>query len=145
LFLQQQKTMHSIAYSLLLLVSETAAAAAAAMSAPIMSGNTMAPKGKKIQWTGHSFHAFLPMPVASLAKEAGIQGHTNLGLDMLPVSVPCQHWNDGGAWRQVITSGQADVLTIATREDLPDPCIPKFAQLAVGLSSVQKYCSGDGC
>jgi len=90
----------------------------------------MAPNGKKIQWVGHSFHVFLPSPVASLAKEAGIKGHENLGTDFLPASVPCQHWNKGGAWKDVIQAGKADVLTIATREDAPDPCVPKFVKLA---------------
>jgi hypothetical protein len=101
------------------------------MSAPIMDPNMAAVKGKKIQWIGHSFHVFLPNPVASLAKEAGISGHQNLGFDMIPASVPCQHWNKGGAWKQVIEAGQADVMTLATREDIPDACIPKFVQLAV--------------
>jgi hypothetical protein len=73
----------------------------------------------------------LPGPVGQLAKEAGITGHQNLGVDMIPASVPCQHWNKGGAVRQVLTEGTADVLTLATREDIPDPCIPKFVELAV--------------
>jgi hypothetical protein len=107
------------------------AVAVASNNPPIRSEN-MAPKGKKIQWVGHSFHVFLPSPVASLAREAGIKGHENLGVDFLPASLPCQHWNKGGAWKDVIQAGTADVLTISTREDAPDACVPKFAKLAVG-------------
>jgi hypothetical protein len=106
------------------------AAAVPSPSAPITNRNLAAPAGKKIQWVGHSFHMFLPGPVAQLAKEAGITGHQNIGLDMIPASVPCQHWNKGGAVKNVLTAGTADVLTIATREDVPDPCIPKFIKLA---------------
>jgi hypothetical protein len=93
--------------------------------------NMAAPNGKKVEWVGHSFHVFLPGPVAQLAKEAGVVGHQNLGVDFIPASVPCQHWNKGGEVRNVLTAGKADVLTLSTREDVPDACIPKFVQLAV--------------
>jgi hypothetical protein len=43
------------------------------------------------------------------------------------------HWNKGGAWKKTVQEGKADVMTLATREDVPDPCIPKFVQLAVSL------------
>ena len=102
-----------------------------ATSAPISAA---APKGKKIQWVGHSFHWFLPEPVAQLAKEAGIEGHKNLGVDRIGGSEPCQHWNKGGdtnAVKETLKAGAAYVLTIATREKAPDPCIPKFVELAV--------------
>jgi hypothetical protein len=93
-----------------------------------------APKGKKVQWMGHSFHWFLPQPVADLAKEAGIQGHETVGVDRIGASLPCQHWNKGGAngtnaVKDVLKAGKADVLTISTREPAPDECIPKFADL----------------
>jgi hypothetical protein len=92
-----------------------------------------APKGKKVLWMGHSFHMFLPSPVASLAKEAGIQGHETAGSDMIPGSYPCQHWNKNSNVKPILTAGKADVLTISTREVAPDECIPKFADLAVSL------------
>jgi hypothetical protein len=95
------------------------------------------PPGKKIQWVGHSFHWFLPNPVAQLAQEAGIQGHENIGIDRIGASLPCQHWNKGGetnAVKEALKAGKADVLTLATREPAPDECIAKFAQLAVWLS-----------
>jgi hypothetical protein len=97
-----------------------------------------APKGKKVQWMGHSFHFFLPEPVAKLAAEAGIEGHVTVGIDRIGASLPCQHWNKGGengtnAVKDVLKAGKADVLTLSTREPAPDQCIPKFANLAVRI------------
>jgi len=91
-----------------------------------------APKGYKVQWVGHSFHAYLSLPVGSLAREAGIQGHTSIGNEFLPASYPCQHWtlNPTGV-KAKLEAGKADVLTLATREMAPDECIGKFAELAV--------------
>jgi len=91
------------------------------------------PKGNKIQWVGHSFHFFLPKPVAELAKEAGIQGHEDVGVDRIGGSKPCQHWEKGGetnAVKEALNAGKADILTLATREEAPDPCVPKFVALA---------------
>jgi len=42
-----------------------------ASASPIID-NTMVPKGYKIQFVGHSFHMFLPAPLAKLATEAKI-------------------------------------------------------------------------
>jgi len=96
------------------------------------------PKGKAIQWVGHSFHVFLPQPVLKLAQEAGIKGHVNLGFDMIGASTPCQHWNKGGknptdtnTVKDVLKAGKADVLTLATQQAAPEECITKFANLAV--------------
>jgi hypothetical protein len=94
-----------------------------------------APKGYRVQYVGHSFHMFVPTVMASLAKEAGISGHQSLGLDFLPASYPCQHWNKNpNTVKNVLNAGKADVLTLATRELAPDDCISKFAQLAVRAS-----------
>jgi hypothetical protein len=77
------------------------------------------PKGKSIQWMGHSFHWFLPTPVAKLATEAGIRGHTNLGVDRIGASTPCQHWNKNpNPVKQMLASGKADVLTVATQQQV---------------------------
>jgi hypothetical protein len=113
------------------------------------------PKGLKVQWVGHSFHAFLPKPVAKLAAEANIKGHVNLGMDMLGGSTPCEHWNrafpedkvtsgwrgggmgktpGGKDLRRVIDDGVADVLTLATQVTMPEPCIAKFVQKAASLT-----------
>lgn len=107
-----------------------------------------APKGLKIQWVGHSFHMFLPSPVAKLAKEAGIKGHIDVGKDMIGGSSPCEHWNraypeakqvggfvEGGMGktpggkdlRRTIDAGIPDVVTLATQQTMPEPCIGKFA------------------
>jgi hypothetical protein len=113
-----------------------------------------APKGLKVQWVGHSFHAFLPKPVAKLAAEANIKGHVNLGMDMLGGSTPCEHWNrafpedkitsgwrggvigktpGGKDLRRVIDSDIADVLTLATQAMMPEPCIAKYVQKAASI------------
>jgi hypothetical protein len=87
---------------------------------------------------GHSFHFFLPPLVAQLAKEAGIQGHEDVGIDRIGASRPCQHWEKGGetnAVKEALKAGKADILTLATREEAPDPCIPKFVALAVRIES----------
>jgi hypothetical protein len=98
------------------------------------------PKGKAIQWVGHSFHVFLPKPVGKLAEEAGIKGHSSLGFDMIGASTPCQHWNKGGKGptdtntvKEVLKAGKADVLTLATQQAAPEECIGKFADLAVRI------------
>jgi hypothetical protein len=94
------------------------------------------PKGKKIQWVGHSFHWFLPKPVSQLATEAGIKGHEDVGIDRIGASLPCQHWNKGGetnAVKEALKAGKADILTLATREPAPDECIPKFVNLGVSF------------
>jgi hypothetical protein len=107
-----------------------------------------APKGLKIQWVGHSFHMFLPSPVAKLAREAGIKGHTDVGKDMIGGSSPCEHWNraypeakqaggfvgggggkssGGKDLRSNLDAGIPDVVTLATQQAMPEPCIGKFA------------------
>jgi hypothetical protein len=108
-----------------------------AVLAATSTATSSAPKGKKVQWMGHSFHFFLPEPVAKLAAEAGIEGHVTVGVDRIGASLPCQHWNKGGgengtnAVKDVLKAGKADVLTLSTREPAPDECIPKFANLGV--------------
>jgi hypothetical protein len=116
--------MHASVLSLITLLAATGVATSAV------------PKGKKVQWMGHSFHFFLPEPVAKLAAEAGIEGHVTVGIDRIGASLPCQHWNKGGengtnAVKDVLKAGKADVLTLSTREPAPDQCIPKFANLGV--------------
>jgi hypothetical protein len=121
---------------------------------PLLATSTLSapslPKGKKVQWMGHSFHFFLPEPVASLAKEAGIVGHETVGIDRIGASLPCQHWNRGGtgandtnAVKDVLKAGKADVLTLSTREPAPDECIPKFAELGVRIPTI-RTASGRG-
>jgi len=103
----------------------------AAIFNPAVGSEKAAPKGYKVQYVGHSFHVFVPTVMASLAKEAGISAHQSLGMDMLPASYPCQHWNKNpNTVKNVLNAGKADVLTLATRELAPDECVSKFAKLA---------------
>jgi hypothetical protein len=106
---------------------------ALASASPIMD-NTFAPKGYKIQFVGHSFHMFLPSPLALLAKEAKVSGHETLNFDMLPASYPEWHWSKMESGMGVVKQnlqGKADLLTLSTRELAPDPAIAKFADFAV--------------
>ncbi|KAF2421098.1 hypothetical protein EJ08DRAFT_727737 [Tothia fuscella] len=99
---------------------------------PIMD-RTVAPKGYKIQFVGHSFHVFLPTPLANLAKEAKIEGHETLNFDMLPASYPEQHWAKMQRGQGVVKQnlqGTAELLTLSTREVAPDPAIAQFADFA---------------
>jgi hypothetical protein len=116
------------------------------------------PKGLKIQWVGHSFHMFLPGPVAKLAAEAGIKGHTDVGKDMIGGSSPCEHWNraypedkqvggfvgggmgkaaGGQNLRKTIDAGIPDVVTLATQQTIPEPCIGKFAMKFVSTTDTE--------
>jgi hypothetical protein len=100
------------------------------------------PKGLKISWVGHSFHVYLPEPISRLATEARIQGHTNLGVDFIGASAPCQHWTKGGgedgtnAVKNILKAARADVQTLSTQQPNPDPCVPKFARLAVSKAII---------
>lgn len=116
--------MHSLVVSTLLLAGSTSALIAAP------------PAGKKVQWVGHSFHIPLVQPVAQLAKEAGISDHTTVNAEFMGASIPCQHWNrDNGKGtntvKENLKAGKVDYLTLASREPMPDACIPNFAELAV--------------
>jgi hypothetical protein len=107
----------------------------ALVSASPIKENKVAPRGYKIQFVGHSFHMFLPTPLAALAREAQIPGHETLNFDMLPASYPEQHWSKMQSGSGVVKQnlqGRADMLTLATRELAPDPAIAKFADFAVG-------------
>jgi hypothetical protein len=108
-----------------------------ASASPIID-TSVALKGYKIQFVGHSFHMFLPSPLASLAKEANIPGHETLNFDMLPASYPEQHWSKMQSGQGVVKQnlqGKADLLTLSTRELAPDPAIAKFADFAVSYRS----------
>jgi hypothetical protein len=123
------------------LVLSCAFAAIVSLSAAQKLGSGTIPKGKSIQWVGHSFHWFLPQPVAQLATEAGIKGHVNVGVDRIGASQVCQHWNkDNGsgsnAVKDILKAGKTAVLTLATQGNPQEECIGKFIQLGVRLSSV---------
>jgi hypothetical protein len=116
------------------------ASSTSAIFNPAVGWEKAAPKGYKVQYVGHSFHVFVPTVMASLAKEAGISAHRSLGMDMIPASYPCQHWNKNpNTVKNVLNAGKADVLTLATRELAPDECIAKFAQLAVSCNPIRGF------
>lgn len=50
-------------------------------------------KGQRVFFSGHSFHYFMPPILADIAKKAGIQDHTQVGLSAIGGSRVYQHWN----------------------------------------------------
>jgi hypothetical protein len=50
-------------------------------------------QGRRVFFSGHSFHYFMPPIVADIAKNAGIKDHTQLGLSAIGGSRVYQHWN----------------------------------------------------
>lgn len=80
-------------------------------------------KGKSTQCVCNSFHWFLAVPVAKLSKEAGIQGHRDVGNDRLDASEPCQYWDKGGATNAVklaLAASKAGFFTLTYREKTSD-------------------------
>ena len=51
------------------------------------------PQGKRIYFSGHSFHVFMPGILNDIAKKADIKDHTQLGLSSIGGSRVIQHWN----------------------------------------------------
>lgn len=98
-------------------------------------------EGQRVFFVGHSLHLFIVRPLITLAREAGITGHTVLGWDMISRSTPMLHWEKGGSDNKVkkaLRTGQVEVLTLASqrwarriRVTLPEPGIDLFADLAV--------------
>ncbi len=50
-------------------------------------------KGRRVFFSGHSFHVFMPPILADIAKKADIKDHTQVGLSAIGGSRVYQHWN----------------------------------------------------
>lgn len=90
-------------------------------------------KGQRVFYSGHSFHYFVPAIVTDMAKKAGIQDHTHLGLSAIGGSRVYQHWNVAEAKnkaKEALKAGKADVFTMAPIY-LPDDGIENFVKLAI--------------
>ena len=90
-------------------------------------------KGQRVFFSGHSFHYFMPAILADLAKKAGIEDHTQVGLSAIGGSRVYQHWNvpdEKNKAKEALKSGKVDVFTMAPIF-LPDDGIEKFVNLAV--------------
>ncbi len=90
-------------------------------------------QGQRVYSVGHSFHVFMPKILVEIAKTAGIQDHTQVGLSSIGGSRVIQHWDvadDKFKSKEALRSGKVDVLTLAPIF-LPDPGIENFAKLAL--------------
>lgn len=91
----------------------------------------------------HSFSVFIgpnqrtgePGPLDKLAEEAELEGHRNIGIQMIGGSTPMQHWNQGDGddsqnlAKVALRNGGVDVLTISPNSVMPEEGIDLFADL----------------
>jgi hypothetical protein len=109
--------------------------AVAALLAPLAAQEKTGPitKGQRVFTCGHSFHVWVPGILADLAKKAGIEGHTQVGLSSIGGSRVIQHWNvpdEKNKAKEARKAGKVDVLTLSPIF-LPDDGIEKFTALAL--------------
>ncbi|MDZ4404258.1 hypothetical protein [Prosthecobacter sp.] len=91
------------------------------------------PAGLRILTAGHSFHVWLPGLLIEATKNAGITGHTQVGLSSIGGSRTIQHWDAQGDKQKikpVLMEGKADVLTLSPIF-LPDAGIENFVKLGL--------------
>ena len=91
------------------------------------------PAGLRILTAGHSFHVWMPGLLIETAKNAGITGHTQVGLSSIGGSRTIQHWDAQGDKQKikpVLMEGKADVLTLSPIF-LPDAGIENFVKLGL--------------
>lgn len=90
-------------------------------------------EGQRVFTCAHSFHFFVPLLLPDVAKKAGIEGHTQVGMSAIGGSRIIQHWDVPDARneaKRVLGEGKADVLTLSPIF-LPDEGIENFATLAL--------------
>ena len=76
-------------------------------------------EGQRVFTCAHSFHFFVPLLLPDVAKKAGIEGHTQVGMSAIGGSRIIQHWDvpDGrNEAKRVLREGKADVLTLSPGE-----------------------------
>ena len=91
------------------------------------------PAGLRILTAGHSFHVWMPGLLIETAKNAGITGHTQVGLSSIGGSRTIQHWDAQGDKQKikpVLMEGKTDVLTLSPIF-LPDAGIENFVKLGL--------------
>ena len=110
---------------------------AALIAALALAGNRASAqtevKGQRVYFSGHSFHVFMPGILADIAKKAGVEDHTQVGLSPIGGSRVIQHWNvpnDKFKSKEALKSGKVDVFTMSPIH-LPDEGIENFVKLAV--------------
>jgi hypothetical protein len=123
-----------------------AVASLIAFSAPAQAQQYAAPpvtQGQKYFMATHSFNVFIGPnsgtgdvgPLAKLAGEAQLEGHENLGVQMIGGSTPMQHWNQGDGddsrnlAKVALRKGGVDVFTMSPNAIMPEEGIDLFADL----------------
>ncbi|MDH3205229.1 MAG: hypothetical protein OEO79_01375 [Gemmatimonadota bacterium] len=118
-----------------------------AASAPVQGQYATPPidQGLRYFMATHSFNVFIgpnsrtddPGPLAKLAAEAELQGHTNLGIQMIGGSTPMQHWNQGDGddnqnlAKVGLRGGGVDVFTMSPNAIMPEEGIDLFGDLMI--------------
>jgi len=90
-------------------------------------------KGLRVAWAGHSFLMFAPGIVDSIAKSAGVKGHSHPALSGIGGSRVIQHWDvpeEKNKVKTALKDAKIDVL-ILSPIFLPDDGIENFVKLAV--------------
>lgn len=97
------------------------------------TAQSVATKGQRIFFCGHSFHFHVPAALDELAKAAGITDQVIVGKSMIGGSKSLRHWevpDDTNDLKKALQAGSVDVLTL-TPIYLPDDGVEKFAQLGL--------------
>lgn len=90
------------------------------------------PQGLRAFTCAHSFHGFVTLLLAEIAKSAGIENHVQLGKSGIGGSRVIQHWevpDEQNLAKRFLHEGKVDVLTLSPIW-LPDPGIEKFGKFA---------------
>ena len=89
--------------------------------------------GKRVFFTGHSFHMFVAPRVKELAASASIVDHRQMGTQGIGGSAcyPALGLARRQKHSQALLSGNIDVFTMAAHIQLPDQGIENFTQLAL--------------
>jgi len=101
--------------------------------------------GQHYYMATHSFNVFIGPssrtgdvgPLAKLAAEAELEGHENLGIQMIGGSTPMQHWNQGDGddsqnlAKVALRAGGVDVFTMSPNAIMPEEGIDHFADLMI--------------
>jgi hypothetical protein len=111
-----------------------AGVAIATFAAVASAQDAKAPAGKRVFFSGHSFHMFVPAKVQQIAQAAGIEGHTLAGTQGIGGSRVIQHWelpDEKNKAKPALTGGQVDVFTMAAHLAIPDEGITRFVDLGL--------------
>ena len=108
---------------------------------PVDRRDTIAPKGQRVFFAGHSLMWYVPTPLGELADAAGIKDHKLAGVQSLGASKTLQHWNlpDGkNKAKQALQKGEVDVFVMSPIQ-FPDEGIANFVQLGLENNPAMRF------